>query len=112
MLPQIPLSQDCVTSRAVNLYFKHNTCNSALDYVCSIKAVDAVRAKYTSLFTDCAAAVDPESNISSAITYNPCAAKYYLETLLGIRSKALPVNQQVYIVFYVVTVILSILSIW
>ena len=75
VIPLTLLLHSCQISRGVNLYFQYNACNSTLHYVCSVKAVDAVGAKYTALFTDCAITVDPEQNI---ITYNPHIAKYGL----------------------------------
>ena len=55
-----------------NLYFEYNTSYGALDDVCSVEAVNAVDAEYTSLFTDGTAAVNPEQARSSAVTEKLC----------------------------------------
>ena len=44
-----------------NLYFKDDAGNGALHDVGSVKAVDAVGAKYAALFTDSATAVNPDN---------------------------------------------------
>jgi len=49
---------------SVNLYFQHDAGNGTLDDIGSVEAVDAVDAKYASLFTDCATSVNPEQTTS------------------------------------------------